>query len=154
MTRRAAVTGLVALLTACGGGAAPADTAPDPALHSVDPTAGATLVTDPRAGSTDPTAIWLVTAVSQRPALRTPMRLVYPDSLRAQGIRGSVTLEFVVDTLGRVEPAIRVVQAAHRALVEPAKEMVRSARYRPARVRGRAVRVLLATRVRVGGGGQ
>jgi len=60
----------------------------------------------------------------------------------------------VVDTLGRVEPAIRVVQAAHRALVEPAKEMVRSARYRPARVRGRAVRVLLATRVRVGGGGQ
>jgi len=154
VTRRAAVTGLVALLAACGGGAAPADTAPDPALHSVDPTAGATLVTDPRAGSTDPTAIWLVTAVSQRPALRTPMRLVYPDSLRAQGIRGSVTLEFVVDTLGRVEPAIRVVQAAHRALVEPAKAMVLSARYRPARVGDRAVRVLLATRVRVGGGGQ
>src|SRR6266550_723910 len=72
VTRRAAVTGLVALLVACGGGAAPADTAPDPALHSVDPTAGATLVTDPRAGSADPTAIWLVTAVSQRPALRTP----------------------------------------------------------------------------------
>ena len=61
-------------------------------------------------------------------------------------------LEYVVDTLGRVEPAIRVVQAAHRELVEPAKEMLRSARYRPARVHGRAVRVLLATRVRVGAG--
>src|SRR5204862_8041247 len=85
-SRRAAVTGLVALLAPCGGCAAPAHNTPDPAARRVDPTAGATLVTDPRAGSTDPTAIWLVTAVSQRPALRTPMRLVYPDSRRVQGI--------------------------------------------------------------------
>ncbi len=153
--RRAAVAGLVGLLAACGGGAEPAATTPDPGSRTaVDPTAGATLVTDARAGSTDPGAIWLVSAVSQRPALRTPMQLVYPDSLREKGIRGTVTLEFVVDTLGRVESAIRVVQAAHRALIEPAKEMVRSAHYRPGRVHGRAVRVLLATRVRVGGGGQ
>jgi len=152
VTRRAAATLILVLLAACGG-SAPAETTPDPgAPTAVDPTAGATLVTDPRLGSTDPSAVWLVTAVSQRPALRTPLRLVYPDSLREKGLSGMVMLEYVVDTLGRVEPAIRVVQAAHRELVEPAKEMLRSARYRPARVHGRAVRVLLATRVRVGGG--
>src|SRR5712691_4339934 len=67
--RRAAVAGLVGLLAACGGGAEPAATTPDPGSRTaVDPTAGATLVTDARAGSTDPGAIWLVSAVSQQPA--------------------------------------------------------------------------------------
>jgi outer membrane biosynthesis protein TonB len=139
------------LLVACSSGA-PGEPTPDPEPVAVDPTAGATLVTDPAAAPSDRGAIWLVSVVSQRPVLRAPMRLVYPDSLRRLGLSGSVTLEFVLDTLGRAEPNIRIVQAAHPALVAPAKAMILSARYRPARVRGRPVRVLLAMRVRVGAG--
>ena len=78
------------------------------------------------------------------------MRLVYPDSLRRRGIRGNVVLEFVVDTLGRVEPGVRVLHTAHPLLAEPAKEMIRGARYAPGRVHGRAVRVVVRMGLKVG----
>ena len=91
----------------------------------------------------DPQFVWLSGALRQPPVLRGGVRLVYPDSLRRRGIAGKVVLEFVVDTLGRVEPGIRVLKTADPLLVEPAKEMLRGARYVPGRVRGRPVRVLV-----------
>jgi len=84
-----------------------------------------------------------------KPVLYGGMRLVYPDSLRSKGISGRVTLEFVVDTLGRVEPGIRVLSTAHPLLVAPAKEMLQAARFVPGRVRGRPVRVLMRMGLRV-----
>ncbi|MBI1967867.1 MAG: energy transducer TonB [Gemmatimonadetes bacterium] len=109
------------------------------------------LVADPSLGTNDPSAVWLSSAVTQPPVLRSRPRLAVPDSINRKGIQGAVALEYVVDTLGRVEPNIRVISTDHPALVGPAKRMVQGMRYRPGRVRGRAVRVQLGTRVRIGG---
>ena len=78
------------------------------------------------------------------------MRLVYPDSLRRKGISGRVTFEFVVDTLGRVEPGVRVLSTTHPLLVAPAQAMLQAARFVPGRVRGRPVRALMRLALRVG----
>ena len=97
----------------------------------------------------NPDLVWLPDRLRIKPVLFGGMRLVYPDSLRRQGISGKVTLEFVVDTLGRVEPGVRVLQTAHPLLVAPAKEMLQGARFVPGRVRGRPVRVLMRMGLRV-----
>jgi len=80
-----------------------------------------------------------------------PMRLAgpapaYPDLLRQAGLQGRVVLEAVIDTLGRVERgSVVVVESAHPAFVAPAQQSLLKSLFRPARVRGKAVRV----RVRV-----
>ena len=131
-------------VTACGG----ATTAAPAAAPS--PEAAPLLVADPSASPTDPNAIWLPSAVTVAPRAVARPRLVVPDSITRRGIRGAVSLEYVVDTLGRVEPNIRVLATDHPLLVGPAKAMVAGMRYRPGRVRGKAVRVQLGTRVRIG----
>ncbi len=71
-------------------------------------------------------------------------RAEYPRILRRAGIEGRVVVEVVIDTLGRVEPGSpRVVSSSNPAFDEPALNAVREAAFRPARVRGRAVRVKL-----------
>jgi len=68
----------------------------------------------------------------------------YPEALRRAGIAGRVIVETVVDTLGRAEPGSMVVVAApHPGFVAPARDYVLRALFRPARVHGRAVRVLV-----------
>jgi len=101
------------------------------------------IVADTSVRPGDPQYVWLASALRDAPVLRGGVRLVYPDSLRRRGIAGKVILEFVVDTLGRVEPGIRVLDTADPLLVDPAMEMLRGARYTPGRVRGRPVRVLV-----------
>jgi outer membrane biosynthesis protein TonB len=131
-------------LAACGG-ATTATPAAAPA-----PEAAPLLIADPSMSTTDPKAIWLPSAVTVPPRAIARPRLVVPDSITRRGIRGAVSLEYVVDTLGRVEPNIRVIATDHPLLVDPAKRMVAGMRYRPGRVQGRAVRVQLGTRVRIG----
>jgi outer membrane biosynthesis protein TonB len=97
----------------------------------------------------NPELVWLADRLRMKPVLYGGMRLVYPDSLRLKGISGRVTLEFVVDTLGRVEPGVRVLRTAHPLLVAPAKQMLLGARFVPGRVRGRPVRVLMRMGLRV-----
>jgi len=101
------------------------------------------IVNDPNVMPGNPELVWLPSAARPAPALLGGMRLVYPDSLRQQGIRGRVVLEFVVDTSGRVEPGIRVLKTAHPMLVAPAKQMLQGARFIPGRVQRHAVRVLM-----------
>jgi TonB family protein len=68
----------------------------------------------------------------------------YPDLLRQVGTEGTVLLQFVIDTTGHVEPgSLVVISATHRAFEAPALEAALRSRYRPARVRGRTVRVLV-----------
>jgi TonB family protein len=55
-------------------------------------------------------------------------------------------VEFVVDTLGRVEREIRVVEASRPELGEPARATIRPARFRPGHVKGRKVRVMMTLR--------
>jgi protein TonB len=69
----------------------------------------------------------------------------YPEVLRQAGIEGTVVLQFVVDTTGRVEEStIEVLRTTNRAFVAPAVVVVTKSLFRPGRMRGRAVRVLVS----------
>ena len=80
--------------------------------------------------------------VDELPMMLTGPAPAYPDLLRQAGVRGRVVLEAVIDTLGHVEPgSVLVVESAHPAFVAPAQHSLLASLFRPARVRGRAVRV-------------
>ena len=87
---------------------------------------------------------WSSDLVQELPVLLAATPPVYPPHLRAAGVQGRVELQVVVDTLGRVERGtLRIVHSDHPAFEAPAIESLRGARFRPARVMGRAVRVLV-----------
>ena len=97
-------------------------------------------------GGEDPVAASLV---QEAPELLSAPPPVYPAELRDAGVEGTVVLRLVVDTLGRVEVGtVQVVRADHEGLVGPAARSLRLARFRPARMYGRAVRVLVEVPVR------
>lgn len=85
-------------------------------------------------------------AVEQRPvpvpgSCQAP---VYPATLRAARMEGRVILQFVVDTLGRIEPAsVRALSSSHTYFEEAARRALLTCRYRPAQFNGRPVRVLV-----------
>jgi TonB family protein len=145
LARRALLVGTTLAVAGCAAGASGGGAAPAPAPAPAAP-AGPTLVTDPNLPSQDPDAVWLAQAVTERPRMLRPVPLVYPDSLRRRGIGGDAVVEFVVDTLGRVERDIRVIEASHPGLAEPARATIRPARFRPGHVGGRKVRVMMTLR--------
>jgi len=54
-------------------------------------------------------------------------------------------VQAIVDTTGRIEPnSVRVVESANPGFDQPAKIAVLKSLFRPGRVYGRAVRVLVA----------
>ena len=79
----------------------------------------------------------------ERPAeplgrLRAPP---YPTHLRAAGVQGDVIVQFVVDTLGRVErPSVRFLQSTDPAFAEAVRWTLLAARFRPGELAGRPVR--------------
>ena len=78
----------------------------------------------------------------------------YPPALQAAGIAGSVTLLFIVDTTGHVEPqSIKVTNSTHKAFEEPARETILKSVFRPAKNRGTPVRQQVQQKLsfRVGG---
>ena len=78
------------------------------------------------------------------PVLLTAPIPEYPRRLREAGIQGQVIVEAVVDTLGLVEPgSLRVVRADQADFEASALASIRAALFRPARVMGRPVRVLV-----------
>lgn len=69
---------------------------------------------------------------------------IYPDLLRQAGVEGQVVLEARVDSTGRVQKgSVSVVLATHPGFVEPARQALMSTLFRPARVDGRAVSMLV-----------
>jgi TonB family protein len=89
---------------------------------------------------------YMEAAVDERPVVisGTCVQPPYPEQLRRAGISGRVTMEFIIDTLGRAERnSLMVVSNGGQALFEePARETALSCRFRPGRIQGRAVRVL------------
>ncbi|HWA40054.1 MAG TPA: energy transducer TonB, partial [Gemmatimonadales bacterium] len=80
--------------------------------------------------------------VDDPPSLLAAGPLRYPPVLREAGIIGSVTLQFVIDTEGRVEEqGIEVLTASHPGFVGAATETIRASRFHPAKSHGAAVRV-------------
>ena len=79
-----------------------------------------------------------------------PVRLVsrpqprYPPTLQAAGIEGRVEAQYVVDTTGHAEPSTwKVMRSTNKMFEEPAREAIMKAVFRPARIKGRAVRQLV-----------
>lgn len=68
----------------------------------------------------------------------------YPPGLAQAGIVGRVELEYVVDTTGRAEAGtVRTLTTTHPEFAAAARTTVLGSRYRPARLRGTAVRQLV-----------
>ena len=67
----------------------------------------------------------------------------YPAALREARIEGRVLVRFIIDTAGHVEPgSLRVAESTNPAFDAAAVEAIERSLFRPARVRGHAVRQL------------
>jgi len=65
----------------------------------------------------------------------------YPPALRDIGLSGRVLLQFIVDTVGKVDPgSIHVMESTNQGFEPPARESVGAALFRPARLGNRPVR--------------
>ncbi|MBI1967803.1 MAG: energy transducer TonB [Gemmatimonadetes bacterium] len=88
--------------------------------------------------------VFIESLVEERPERLSGPPLVYPDLLRQAGIQGQVVVEAIIDTTGRVEAnSVKIILSPHSGFDQSAKNMVLKSLYRPARVSGRAVRVLI-----------
>ncbi len=66
---------------------------------------------------------------------------VFPPVLKAAGVGGSVQAQFVVDTLGMVEPgSVSFDSSSHPAFEASARSAIEHSRFVPARIRGQPVR--------------
>ncbi len=99
-------------------------------------------------GPVDLTQTFLEAVVDERPERLSGPPLRYPEMLRQAGIEGFVIVEFVIDTTGRAEvSSINVLQSTNRAFEAPAIDVIRRSLYRPGRVRGQPVRVLVQQQI-------
>lgn len=88
--------------------------------------------------------VYMESVVEEKPEFLAGPQPVYPELLRQAQIQGRVLVEAIIDTTGRAEPnSIKIVQSPHPGFDQPAKTMMRQALFRPARVHGRPVRVLI-----------
>jgi TonB family protein len=91
-----------------------------------------------------PGDVYLESLVEEKPSVLSG-QLMYPELLRQAGMSGRVTLQAIVDTTGRVEPnSVKTVQSTNPAFEQAARTYILKALWRPARVHGRAVRVLVS----------
>ncbi len=69
----------------------------------------------------------------------------YPDAMRSLGVQGRVLLQAIIDTAGRVEPAsIRIIQSPNPGFDQTVRDWALTARFRPARLHGHPVRVVVS----------
>lgn len=91
-----------------------------------------------------PGAVYRTLTVDEPPRLLTHPVLEYPPLLRSAGVEGSVVLEVVIDSAGRPEPgSLRVLEASHPLFVSAGTRALLGSRFRPGRIQGRPVRVLI-----------
>ena len=99
------------------------------------------------AGGVVPTGdqVFLESVVEEKPERLTGPALQYPDLLRQAGVQGRVLVQGVIDTTGRAIPnTVRVVQSPHPGFDDAAKRLMLQSLFRPGRVGGRAVKVLVS----------
>jgi len=84
------------------------------------------------------------TLVDVRPTVVRCPPVIYPETLRQAAVQGRVVIALIVDTLGHPEPgSLRTVQSPHDSLSIAAVQAVQGCEFTPARLHGRAVRVLI-----------
>ncbi|MFQ5702451.1 MAG: TonB family protein [Gemmatimonadales bacterium] len=95
-------------------------------------------------GPIDLAQVFNEAVVDEPPVRISSPPLEYPRTMQRAGIEGMVLLQGVVDTTGHIEPkSMVVVRADQKAFEAPAKQLLRRSLFRPGRVRGRPVRVLI-----------
>ncbi len=88
--------------------------------------------------------IYAEAVVEEKPSLLSGPPPVYPSLLKQAGIQGRVVVRAVIDTTGRVDPgSVRIVKSPNPGFNEPTKQWVLKALFRPARIHGQAVRVIV-----------
>jgi len=88
--------------------------------------------------------VYMESVVEERPEVLSGPQLQYPDLLRQAAIQGRVLVQAIIDTSGRAEPqSVKVIQSPNPGFDQSARNYVLRALFRPARVHGRAVRVLI-----------
>lgn len=91
-----------------------------------------------------PERVYALSEVDERPEIVLAPPLRYPDDPRLAGVEGVVVVRVVIDTAGNPEPATaQVVQANDSALGRAGEALALKTLFRPARVRGRVVQVLV-----------
>jgi TonB family protein len=127
---------------------------PDPGTSPMDP--WTTLPTSPATpgGTGDPSApagpegdgspMWPEDVAHPAKPLGTMREPRYPDPLRTSRLEGTVIATYVVDTLGRVEPAsFKAREATHPLFEQAVRTAVMQQRFRAAEWNGKRVRQLV-----------
>lgn len=95
-------------------------------------------------GPVDLTQVFIEAVVDEPPERISFPQPEYPRILLEANVEGTVTLEAIIDTTGHAEAnSIKVISSTNRAFEAPAREAMRRALFRPGRVRGQPVRVLV-----------
>jgi protein TonB len=93
--------------------------------------------------------VYVRAVVDEPPLLLSSPPLRYPPLLRDAGIEGEVVIEVVVGADGRPElETLRIVSSTNRGFEAAARAALASSVYRPGKMRGEAVRVLIRQPVR------
>lgn len=93
---------------------------------------------------TDLQAVFVEAVVDEPPIRLSSPPLQYPPLLRDAGIEGSVVIEVVIGIDGHPEPeSLRIVSSSNKAFERPARDVVLGSVFRPGRMRGQPVRVLV-----------
>lgn len=88
--------------------------------------------------------VYAEAVVEEKPEMLSGPMPEYPQLLRTASIEGTVIVQVIVDTMGRAEPnSIKIIRSPNPGFDQPVKSAVQRALFRPARVHGRAVRVLV-----------
>lgn len=88
--------------------------------------------------------VFLESVVEERPDHLSGPALNYPELLKQAGVQGRVLVQAVIDTTGRAVPSsVKILQSVHPGFDGPAKSYVLASLFRPGRVGGRAVKVLV-----------
>jgi TonB family protein len=89
--------------------------------------------------------VYAEAVVEVKPEMLSAPAPEYPPLLLADGIEGQVLVQIVIDTMGRAEPnSLKIIRSPDPGFDEPVKNAVMGAQFRPGRVHGRPVRVLVA----------
>jgi protein TonB len=92
----------------------------------------------------DTNGLFMEAIVDEKPVVLSAPQLHYPKALKEAGLEGRVIVQAIIDTMGRAEPrTVKVLQSPNPGFDQDAIGYVLEALFRPARVHGRAVRVLV-----------
>lgn len=88
--------------------------------------------------------VFMEAVVEEKPERLTGPLPQYPPFLQQAGIEGTVMLEAIIDTSGRVIPSsVKIITSPNPGFNVNAREVVVKSLFRPARVHGRPVKVLI-----------